>query len=137
MAIRADLRLSDKTIECEYQTPIHNGQTEMIFGAQDNAHHYYAYIPNWGQLHRARAFRACTGVAQGAGLEMHVSADGGADWDAGTMIDRPTYFNGATLEVEPDVLLVVYPESQIEILPPRVRAQRVRITSDGPVSCEP
>ena len=72
-------------------------------------------------------------VARGAGLEMHVSTDGGVNWDAGTMIDRPTYFNGATLEVEPDVLMVIYPESQHEITPSRVRAQRIRITPNGPV----
>jgi len=72
-------------------------------------------------------------VARGAGLEMHISTDGGTNWDHGTMIDKPDYFNGATLEVEPDVLLVAYPESQNEIIPSRVRAQRIRITPDGPV----
>ena len=73
-------------------------------------------------------------VARGAGLEMHVSIDGGVNWDAGTMIDRRTYFNGATLEVEPDVLMVIYPESQNDVIPSRVRAQRIRVTPDGPVA---
>ena len=36
-------------------------------------------------------------------------------------------------EVEPDVVLVVYPESMGEIRPSFVRAQRIRITPEGPV----
>lgn len=45
-AIRTDRCLADETIECEYRQPLHNGQTGIILGARDNAHYYFAYIPN-------------------------------------------------------------------------------------------
>ena len=48
---------------------------------------------------------------------------------------RPGLLVGATLEVEPDGLLVVYPESQNEVIPSRVRAQRVRVETDGVRLC--
>ena len=37
------------------------------------------------------------------------------------------------IEVEPDVVLVVYPESMGEIRPSFARAQLIRITPEGPV----
>ena len=37
------------------------------------------------------------------------------------------------IEVEPDVVLVIYPESMGEIRPSFVRAQHLRITPGGPV----
>jgi hypothetical protein len=55
------------------------------------------------------------------------------NWDEGTIIDYPASFNGQILEVEPDVVLVVYPESMGEFRPSYVRAQRIRITPEGPV----
>ena len=54
------------------------------------------------------------------------------NWDEGPMIDLPSSFNGSTIEVEPDVVLVVYPESMDEIRPSYVRAQLIRITPQGP-----
>ena len=68
IAIRTDRCLSGETIECEYQQPVYDGQVGIVFGAQDSEHYYYAYVPNWGQLHRARAFYAAIGVADGAGF---------------------------------------------------------------------
>ena len=68
IAIRTDCCVSDETIECEYQQPTHDGQVGVVFGAQDSEHYYYAYVPNWGQLHRARAFYAAIGVADGSGF---------------------------------------------------------------------
>ena len=44
------------------------------------------------------------------GIGMNISTDGGLNWDEGTMIDYTTSFNGSALEVEPDVVLVAYPE---------------------------
>ena len=41
--------------------------------------------------------------------------------------------NGDMIEVEPDVILVAYPESMGEIRPSYIRAQRIRITPEGPV----
>ena len=64
---------------------------------------------------------------------MHISSDGGVNWDEGTVIDYPASFNGAMIEVEPDVVLVVYPQSMGEIRPSFLRAQRIRITPEGPV----
>lgn len=70
---------------------------------------------------------------RGPGCGLTISADGGVNWDEGTMIDYPCTFNGSAIEVEPDVVLVVYPQSMDETRPTRVRAQRIRITPDGPV----
>ncbi|MEW6751018.1 MAG: sialidase family protein [Candidatus Latescibacterota bacterium] len=70
---------------------------------------------------------------RGPGCGLHVSLDGGVNWDEGTMIDYPSSFNGSAVEVEPDVVLVVYPQSMDEVRPTRVRAQRIRITPEGPV----
>ena len=70
-------------------------------------------------------------------LELHISTDGGLNWDEGTIIDYPASFNGSLIEVEPDVALVLYPESQGEIRPSYVRAQRIRITPEGPVPIAP
>ena len=72
-------------------------------------------------------------VKRGPGLSLHISTDGGVTWDEGTFIDYPSSFNGSMIEVEPDVVLVVYPESMGEIRPSFVRAQRIRITPEGAV----
>jgi hypothetical protein len=50
-----------------------------------------------------------------------------------TMIDYTTSFNGSVIEVEPDVVLVAYPDAFDEIRPALVRTQRILITPDGPV----
>ena len=55
------------------------------------------------------------------------------NWDQGTIIDYHASFNGQILEVEPDVVLVVYPESMGEIRRSFARAQLIRITPEGPV----
>ena len=72
-------------------------------------------------------------VKRGPGVGLHCSYDGGLNWDDGTMIDFPESFNGGAIEVEPDVVLVTYPQSMDEIRPSYARAQRIRITPDGPV----
>jgi hypothetical protein len=72
-------------------------------------------------------------IKRGPGCGLHISTDGGVNWDEGTMIDFPDSFNGSAFEVEPDVILVVYPQSMDEIRPSSVRAQRIRITPDGPI----
>ena len=41
------------------------------------------------------------------------------------------------VEVEPDVVLVVYPEAMDDKRPAYVRAQLIRITPDGPVPIRP
>ena len=66
------------------------------------------------------------------GIAAQLSLDGGLSWQA-TRIDTPFYANGATLEVEPDVVLYVYDGKYSD---PRVRAQLLRVTPDGlePVS---
>ena len=72
-------------------------------------------------------------VKRGPGIGLHCSYDGGLNWDFGTMIDYSDSFNGSVIEVEPDVILVSYPQSMDEIRPSRARMQRIRITPDGPV----
>ena len=72
-------------------------------------------------------------IKRGPGAGLHFSADEGVNWDDGTMIDYPSVFNGAAIEVEPDVVLVVYPQSMDEIRPSYARAQRIRLTVDGPI----
>ena len=72
-------------------------------------------------------------IKRGPALCLHISTDGGVNWDEGTIIDYPAYFNGSMIEVEPDMILVIYPESQGEIRPSYVRAQLIRITPEGPV----
>jgi len=72
-------------------------------------------------------------IKRGPGVGLHFSADGGLNWDEGTKVDFPASFNGSAIEIEPDVILVVYPQSMDEIRPSYVRAQRIRLTADGPV----
>jgi hypothetical protein len=72
-------------------------------------------------------------IKRGPGCGLHISTDGGTNWDEGTMIDLPSVFNGSAIEVEADVILVVYPQSMDEVRPSQVRAQLIRITADGPV----
>ena len=76
-------------------------------------------------------------VKRGPGVGLHCSYDGGLNWDQGTMIDFSESFNGSVIEVEPDVLLVVYPQSMDEIRPSYARTQLIRITPDGPVPLSP
>ncbi len=72
-------------------------------------------------------------IKRGPAVSLHISTDGGVNWDEGTIIDYPASFNGSMIEVEPDVILVAYPESMGEIRPSYIRAQRIRITREGPV----
>jgi hypothetical protein len=67
MAIRPDLCFGDVTMECEFKQPGHSGNVGFIFGAQDSGHYYWAQIPRWGQLWRARAFWAAISIADGSG----------------------------------------------------------------------
>ena len=69
---RTDLTLSDETIECEYQLAFDNGHVGLVFGAQDSDHYYWAYVPHWGQLSRARAFYAAIAIADGSGYIRHL-----------------------------------------------------------------
>ena len=72
-------------------------------------------------------------IKRGPAVSLHISTDGGVNWDEDTIIDYPASFNGSMIEVEPDVILVAYPESMGEIRPSYIRAQRIRITREGPV----
>ena len=71
-------------------------------------------------------------VKRGPGLALNVSLDGGTNWDAGVMIDYTTIFNGRVIEVEPDVILVLYAEAMDDVRPAYVRSHRIRITPNGP-----
>jgi hypothetical protein len=75
-------------------------------------------------------------LKRGPAVCVHISTDGGLNWDDGTIIDYPASFNGSMVEVEPDVVLVLYPESMGEFRPSFVRCQLIRITPEGPVPVE-
>ena len=64
--------LSEETIECEYQNKADNGHVGIVFAAQDSDHYYWAYVPHWGQLWRARAVYAALGIADGSGYIRHL-----------------------------------------------------------------
>ncbi|MCC7264664.1 MAG: exo-alpha-sialidase [Candidatus Latescibacteria bacterium] len=61
----------------------------------------------------------------------HLSYDGGLNWDAGTIIDYPQWANHQALEVEPDVVLVVYMGHMVEPGLPDTRILRLRVTGGG------
>ncbi len=67
MALRPDLCFGDVTMECEFKQPEHSGNVGFIFGALDSGHYYWAQIPKWGMLWRARAFYAAISIADGSG----------------------------------------------------------------------
>ena len=71
-AFRTDLTLADETIECEYQLSFSHGHIGIVFGAQDADHYYWAYIPQWGQLWRGRAYYAVLAIADGTGYLRHL-----------------------------------------------------------------
>lgn len=61
------------------------------------------------------------------GIAVQLSQDDGISWQC-WRIDTPFYANGATLEVEPDVVLYVYDGKYSD---PRARAQLLRVTPQG------
>ncbi len=72
------------------------------------------------------------------GYSVNISRDDGRNWDQGTIIDWQAWGQGALIEVEPDVLLVTYMNTDLgdwhnlvktDIAP--LLAQRFRITEDG------
>ena len=78
------------------------------------------------------------------GYSVNVSRDGGRNWDAGTIIDWPAWGQGALIEVEPNVLLVTYMNTdrgdwhnlaKVEASP--LLSQRFRVTEDSIVPLGP
>jgi hypothetical protein len=61
----------------------------------------------------------------------NVSYDGGITWDAGTIIDYPIWANHHAVEVEPDVVLVVYMGHIVEPGQTDNRLLRLRVTRQG------
>ena len=59
---------------------------------------------------------------------VNVSRDGGIHWDAGTVIDYPAWAMGCLVEVEPDVVLCTYMNSQRN---QPLLAQLIRVTCNG------
>lgn len=80
-----------------------------------------------------------TGTANGALVAVHrfpyltanVSYDGGITWDAGTILDYPLWANHSALEVEPNVVLVVYMGHIVEPGQADDRILRLRVTKQG------
>ena len=75
MAMRTDLYLADETLECDFLLIDHSGNFGFIFGAQDNDHYYWAQIPKWGQLFRARALYAAISIADGTGYHRNLKME--------------------------------------------------------------
>lgn len=78
------------------------------------------------------------------GYSVNVSRDGGRNWDAGTIIDWPAWGQGALIEVEPDVLLVTYMNTDLgdwhnlaKVDKAPLLAQRFRVTKDTIVPLGP
>ena len=78
------------------------------------------------------------------GYSVNISRDGGRNWDAGTIIDWSIWGQGALIEVEPDVLLVTYQNTDrgdwhnlanVEKAP--LLSQRFRVTEDSIVPLGP
>ena len=78
------------------------------------------------------------------GYSVNVSRDGGRNWDAGTIIDWQPWGQGALIEVEPDVLLVTYMNTDlgdwhhlamVEKSP--LLSQRFRVTKDSIIPLGP
>lgn len=61
----------------------------------------------------------------------HLSYDGGLNWDEGTILDYPQWANHQALEVEPDVVLVVYMGHIVHPGQPDTRILRLRVTGGG------
>ena len=85
LAVRTDLCLEDETIEFDYQQDFYSGYVGIVFGAQDSGHYYFAHVPRWGQLHRARAVYAAIGKTDGSGyirnLRMQLMPNVPVIWD--------------------------------------------------------
>ncbi len=64
---------------------------------------------------------------------INVSYDNGLNWDAGTIIDTPSWAMGCITEVEPDVVLCLYMNEPQEL---PLRAQRIRVTPEGLVPAD-
>ena len=58
------------------------------------------------------------------GLCVHCSRDDGRTWDEGTTIDSSVWAMGSMVEVEPDVVLYIYWDSDYSLM----RSQRIRVT---------
>jgi hypothetical protein len=60
-----------------------------------------------------------------------VSYDNGLSWDAGTIVDYPGWANHKAIEVEPNVVLVIYMGHIVDPGLPDTRAVRLRVTDHG------
>ena len=61
----------------------------------------------------------------------HVSYNGGRTRDIGTILDFPMWANQRAIEVEPNVILVLYMGHVLQKGIPDVRALRIRVLRDG------
>jgi hypothetical protein len=64
-------------------------------------------------------------------LTANLSYDGGVTWNPGTILDYPMWANHHALEIEPDVVLVVYMGHIVEKGQPDTRVLRLRVTGQG------
>lgn len=67
VALRTDASFDNVSVECEFKQLDYGGNVGLIIGAQDSSHYYWAHIPLWAQLFRARAFYAAISVVDNSG----------------------------------------------------------------------
>ncbi len=91
----------------------------------------FAPFPGYCSSLTSTASGALVAVHRFPYLAANLSYDGGITWDAGTIIDYPTWANQHALEVEPDVVFVLYMGHIIDKGQPDVRAIRLRVTGEG------
>jgi photosystem II stability/assembly factor-like uncharacterized protein len=85
-------------------------------------------FPGYAQSMLRTASGAILVAHRNPNYSVNVSRDDGINWDAGTVIDYPAWAMGCMIEVEPDVVLIVYMNA---IRGDPMLAQRVRITAAG------
>ena len=92
----------------------------------------YAPFPGYCSTVTSMASGALVAVHRFPYLCANVSYDGGVTWDAGTILDCAIWANHRAIQVEPDVLLVLYMGDIIE--PGQAddnRILRLRVTKQG------
>ena len=64
-------------------------------------------------------------------ISANVSYDNGLTWDAGTILDYPIWANHKAIEVEPNVILLVYMGHIVQTGQADNRVLRLHVTDNG------
>ena len=91
----------------------------------------YGPFPGYCSTVTATASGALVAVHRFPYLAANVSFDGGASWDAGTILDWAHWANQKALEAEPNVVLISYMGMYEEPGQQDIRVARLRVTDSG------